>query len=148
MTIEQLQKDMITAMKEKNKFKKEVISSLLSTAKNMAIEKGCKDDISEDIVTAAILKEKKSTTEMIDSCPTDRTDKLKEYTDRMEIIQEYAPRLMDKSEIRRNVITLTENKDIEMTTQNKGMIMKEIMPFFKGKADGKLVNQIVSSMLR
>ena len=40
MTIEQLQKEMTTAMKEKNKFKKEVISSLLSTAKNMAIEKG------------------------------------------------------------------------------------------------------------
>lgn len=99
MTIEQLQKEMITAMKEKNKFKKEVISSLLSTAKNMAIEKGCKNSITEDIVTAAILKEKKATAEMIDSCPTDRTDKLKEYTDRMDIIQEYAPKLMSKSEI-------------------------------------------------
>lgn len=147
MTIEQLQKEMITAMKEKNKFKKEVISSLLSTAKNMAIEKGCKDNIAEDIVTAAILKEKKSTAEMIDSCPTDRPDRLKEYTDRMDIIQEYAPRLMDKSEIRRHIITLTESKGIDMTKQNKGQVMKEIMPFFKGKADGKLVNQVVSGML-
>jgi len=148
MTIEQLQKEMITAMKEKNKFKKEVISSLLSTAKNMAIEKGCKDNIAEDIVTAAILKEKKSTAEMIDSCPTDRPDRLKEYTDRMDIIQEYAPRLMDKSEIRRHIITLTKSKGIDMTKQNKGQVMKETMPFFKGKADGKLVNQIVSSMLK
>ena len=148
MTIEQLQKEMITVMKEKNKFKKEVISSLLSTAKNMAIEKGCKDNIAEDIVTAAILKEKKSTAEMIDSCPTDRPDRLKEYTDRMDIIQEYAPRLMDKSEIRRHIITLTKSKGIDMTKQNKGQVMKETMPFFKGKADGKLVNQIVSSMLK
>lgn len=147
MTIEQLQKEMITAMKEKNKFKKEVISSLLSTAKNMAIEKGCKDSITEDIVSAAILKEKKSTAEMIDSCPTDRTDKLKEYTDRMDIIQEYAPKLMSKSEIRRHVVTLTESKDINMSKQNKGQVMKEVMPFFKGKADGKLVNQIVTEML-
>lgn len=147
MTIEQLQKEMITAMKEKNKFKKEVISSLLSTAKNMAIEKGCKDSITEDIVSAAILKEKKSTAEMIDSCPTDRTDKLKEYTDRMDIIQEYAPKLMSKSEIRRHVITLTESKGINMSKQNKGQVMKEVMPFFKGKADGKLVNQIVTEML-
>lgn len=147
MTIEQLQKEMITAMKEKNKFKKEVISSLLSTAKNMAIEKGCKDSITEDIVSAAILKEKKSTAEMIDSCPTDRTDKLKEYTDRMDIIQEYAPKLMSKSEIRRHVVTLTESKGINMSKQNKGQVMKEVMPFFKGKADGKLVNQIVTEML-
>ena len=65
----------------------------------------------------------------------------------MDIIQEYAPRLMDKSEIRRHIITLTESKGIDMTKQNKGQVMKEIMPFFKGKADGKLVNQVVSGML-
>ena len=57
MTIETLREQMITAMKVGNKFTKEVLSSVLSTAKNMAIEKGCKDNISEEIVNAAILKE-------------------------------------------------------------------------------------------
>lgn len=57
MTIEALGEQMITAMKVGNKFTKEVLSSVLSTAKNMAIEKGCKDNISEEIVNAAILKE-------------------------------------------------------------------------------------------
>ena len=147
MTIEQLQKEMIAAMKGKNKFKKEVISSLLSTAKNMAIEKGCKDNIPEDIVTAAILKEKKSTAEMIDSCPTDRTDKLKEYTDRMDIIQEYAPKMMSAAEIQTKALEILQDKDIGLAKQNKGQIMKEVMPFFKGKANGKLVDQIVSGML-
>lgn len=147
MTIEQLQKEMIKAMKEKNKFKKEVISSLLSTAKNMAIEKGCKDDITEDIVVAAILKEKKSTAEMIDSCPTDRADKLKEYTNRMEIIKLYAPKMMTDDEIRTKALELLQSKGIGLAKQNKGQIMKEIMPFFKGKADGKLVNQIITRML-
>lgn len=54
MTIETLREQMITAMKAGNKFKKEVLSSVLSTAKNMAIEKGCKDNISEEIAKAAI----------------------------------------------------------------------------------------------
>lgn len=147
MTIEQLQKELTTAMKEKNKFKKEVIASLLSTAKNMAIEKGCKDNITEDIVTAAILKEKKSTTEMIDSCPTNRIDKLKEYTNRMEIINFYAPKMMTGDEIRVKALELLQSKGIGLAKQNKGQIMKEIMPFFKGKADGKLVNQIITRML-
>ena len=39
MTIETLREQMITAMKVGNKFTKEVLSSVLSTAKNMAIEK-------------------------------------------------------------------------------------------------------------
>ena len=56
MTIETLREQMITAMKVGNKFTKEVLSFVLSTAKNMAIEKGCKDNISEEIVNAAISK--------------------------------------------------------------------------------------------
>lgn len=147
MTIEQLQKELTTAMKEKNKFKKEVIASLLSTAKNMAIEKGCKDNITEDIVTAAILKEKKSTAEMIDSCPTNRIDKLKEYTNRMEIINFYAPKMMTGDEIRVKALEIIKSKGIELAKQNKGQIMKEVIPFFKGKADGKLVNQIITKIL-
>ena len=80
MTIETLREQMITAMKAGNKFKKEVLSSTLSTAKNMAIEKGCKDNISEEIVNAAILKELKTATEMLDTCPSDRLEQLEEFT--------------------------------------------------------------------
>lgn len=147
MTIEELQKDMIVSMKNKDKFKQEVLSSLLSTAKNMAIEKGCKDNINEDIVTAAILKEIKTVTEMIDSCPSDRADLLHEYIERMEIIKNYAPKMMEKSEIENYVLQLTKDKGITLLPKNKGLIMKEVMPFFKGKADGKLVNQVVSEII-
>ena len=33
------------------------------------------------------------------------------------------------------------------TAKDKGKIMKELMPKVKGKADGKLVNQILTSMM-
>lgn len=148
MTIETLREQMITAMKAGNKFKKEVLSSVLSTAKNMAIEKGCKDNISGEIVNAAILKELKTANEMLDTCPSDRLEQLEEFTLRIEILKEIAPKMMSEDEIKRYVIQLVEENNIELIAKNKGQIMKVIMPSLKGKADGKLVNTVVQEMLK
>lgn len=147
MTIETLREQMMTAMKAGNKFTKEVLSSVLSTAKNMAIEKGCKDNISEDIINAAILKELKTANEMLDTCPSDRLEQLKEFTQRIEIIRSYAPRMMSEEEIKNFIKETAQNNNIELTFKNKGQIMKVVMPQLKGKADGKLVNNVVQEML-
>lgn len=147
MTIETLREQMITAMKAGDKFKKEVLSSVLSTAKNMAIEKGCKDNISEDIINAAILKELKTANEMLDTCPSDRLEQLEEFTLRIEILKEIAPKMMDKEEIQKCIIQIAGENNIELTTKNKGQLMKVVMPQLKGKADGKLVNNVVQEML-
>lgn len=147
MTIETLREQMITAMKVGNKFTKEVLSSVLSTAKNMAIEKGCKDNITEDIINAAILKELKTANEMLDTCPSDRLEQLEEFTLRIEILKEIAPKMMDKEEIQKCIIQIAGENNIELTTKNKGQLMKVVMPQLKGKADGKLVNNVVQEML-
>lgn len=147
MTIDTLREQMIIAMKENNKFKKEVLSSILSTATNMAINKGCKDNIAEEIVNAAILKELKTANEMLDTCPSDRLEQLKEFTQRIEIIRSYAPRMMSEEEIKNFIKETAQNNNIELTTKNKGQLMKVVMPQLKGKADGKLVNNVVQEML-
>lgn len=147
MTIDTLREQMIIAMKENNKFKKEVLSSILSTATNMAINKGCKDNIAEEIVNVAILKELKTANEMLDTCPSDRLEQLKEFTQRIEIIRSYAPRMMSEEEIKNFIKETAQNNNIELTTKNKGQLMKVVMPQLKGKADGKLVNNVVQEML-
>lgn len=147
MTIETLREQMMTAMKVGNKFTKEVLSSVLSTAKNMAIEKGCKDNITEDIINAAILKGLKTANEMLDTCPSDRLEQLEEFTLRIEILKEIAPKMMDKEEIQKCIIQIAGENNIELTTKNKGQLMKVVMPQLKGKADGKLVNNVVQEML-
>lgn len=147
MTIEKIRTDMVESMKENNKFTKEVLSSVLSTAKNMAIEKGCKDNISEDIVNRAILKELKTANEMLDTCPSDRLEQLEEFTLRIEILKEIAPKMMDKEEIEKCVIQIAGENNIELIHKNKGQLMKVIMPQLKGKADGKLVSNVVQEML-
>ena len=116
MQMEQLQKDMIAAMKARDKVRKDAISSLVSAAKKAAIDEGCRDNIPEELVNKVILKEMKSVKEQIDTCPATRTDLLDEYNTRYAIFEEYAP------------------------------VMKAVMPHFKGKADGKVINQVVAKL--
>ena len=143
MQMEQLQKDMIAAMKAKDKPRKEAISSLVSAVKKAAIDAGCRDDIKEDMVDQAILKELKTVKEQIDTCPAEREDLKAEYQFRYDVIQEYAPSLMSEEEIRNFI--MEKFADI-VAQKNKGMIMKNVMPELKGKADGKLINQVVAKL--
>ena len=143
MQMEQLQKDMIAAMKAKDKPRKEAISSLVSAVKKAAIDAGCRDDIKEDMVDQVILKELKTVKEQIDTCPAEREDLKAEYQFRYDVIQEYAPSLMSEEEIRNFI--MEKFADI-VAQKNKGMIMKNVMPELKGKADGKLINQVVARL--
>ncbi len=132
---------MIAAMKAHEKDRKEAISSLIGAVKKYAIDNGSRDNITEDIVDQVVLKELKTAKEQVDSCPADRTDLLEEYKLRYDIIAEYAPKMMSEEEI----VALLEKDFAEvLATKNKGQIMKSVMPALKGKADGKLINQIVA----
>lgn len=145
MTIETLQKDMIAAMKARDKERKDAISSLVSAVKKVAIDEGCRDDIKEELVDRVILKELKTVKEQIDSCPADRTDLLQEYRLRYDVINEYAPSLMSEDEVRAYI---TEKFADVLATKNKGMIMKNVMPELKGKADGKVINGVVAELCK
>lgn len=143
MQMEVLQKDMIAAMKARDKVRKDAISSLVSAAKKVAIDEGCRDNISEELVNRVILKEMKTVKEQIDSCPDSREDLKAEYQARYDIFQEYAPAMMSETEVE-NIIR--EKFADVVATKNKGMIMKTVMPELKGKADGKVINQVVAKL--
>ena len=143
MQFEQLQKDMIAAMKARDKVRKDAISSLVSAAKKVAIDEGCRDDIKEDLVDRVILKEMKTVKEKIDSCPADRTDLMEEYQARYDIFKEYAPQMMSAEEVE---AFITEKYADVVAGKNKGMIMKTVMPELKGKADGSVINQVVAKL--
>ena len=69
MNIESLRKDMVAAMKAKDKPRKEAISSLVSAVKKAAIDAGCREDIPEDMVDRVILKELKTAKEQMRYLP-------------------------------------------------------------------------------
>ena len=140
MILEQLKADKIKAMKMHDEAAKSALTSILGAVTNAAIAQGCKDNITDELVNTVLLKEKKTMQEMIDTCPKDREDLSRGYKSKMMIIDEFAPVLMtSKKEIQDFVNSL----DIELTKANRGIIMKAL----KGKADMKIANQVVGSIL-
>lgn len=143
MNIEALRKDMVTAMKAKDKARKEAISSLIAAVKKAGIDAGCREDIPETMVDSVILKELKTVKEQIDTCPEARADLKAEYQFRYDVISEYAPKLMSAEEVK---VCLQEKFTEVLATKNKGQIMKAVMGELKGKADGKVINQVVAEL--
>ena len=143
--MKELQDAMIAAMKAKDKFRKDAISVLVSAAKKSGIDAGCREDIPDDMVNAAILKELKSCKEHIDTCPAAREDLLEEYKKRYEIMSEFAPKQMDAEEVK---AYLQEKFADVIATGNKGQIMKAVMADLKGKADGKVINGVVAELMQ
>ena len=144
MTLEVLQKEMIAALKAHDKVRKDAISSLVAAIKKVAIDEGTRDNITEELVDRVILKEMKSVKEQIDTCPDSRSELKEEYTRNYEIISEFAPKLLDKEEVKK---ILSEKFAEVIATKNKGMIMKAVMAELKGKADGKVINEAVAELM-
>lgn len=147
MTLDMLMKEMVAAMKAKDKARKDVVSSLVDAIKKAAIDKNCRNNIPEDMVDTVILKERKTVQEMIDTCPAARTDLLDAYNYRMSVISEFAPKLMSEEDIRRFLVDTITNSGLTFSPKAKGSIMKMVMPLLKGKADGKLINKVLTELL-
>lgn len=145
MKFESIQKDMIVAMKARDKARKDAISSLVSDIKKAAIDAMVRDNITDELVDQVILKSLKTAKEQLDTCPDERADLKKQYQFRYDVIKEYAPSMMSEEEIRNYI---NENFADVIATKNKGNIMKSVMPVLKGKADGKLINTIVAELCK
>ena len=143
MELATLQSAMIAAMKAKDKPRKDAISALVSAVKKAGIDAGCREDIPDELTDRVILKELKTAKEQIDTCPAERTDLKEEYEFRYNVIKEYAPAMMSEEEVRAYI---TEKFADVVATKNKGQIMKAVMAELKGKADGKVINQVVAAL--
>lgn len=140
-----LQKAMIDAMKARDKARKDSISVLVSAAKKLAIDAGCRENIPDEMVDQAILKEIKSVKEQIDTCPAERAELLAEYKARLDVMNEFAPKLLSADEVK---TILTEKYADVISTKNKGQIMKTVMAELKGKADGKVISGVVAELCK
>lgn len=145
--IEEVRSAMIAAMKAGDKASKESLSLLLAALKNKAIDK--RADLSEEEEVQVILKEIKQTKETLELTPADRTDIIEECTNRIKVLEVFAPKMMDSDEITAVIKSVLASLEIEApTNKDKGRIMKDLMPQVKGKADGKLVNEILMTFMQ
>lgn len=145
MTLEFLQEEMKTAMKSGEKVRKDVLSNCIGAIKKMAIDKGCREKISEDLILDALRKEEKMLVEQLETCPSDREVLRAEFLLKLNILREYLPQLISDPEIIRAIIIgETRAADLTVSKANKGKVMKLLMPIFKGKYDMKMVNIVLA----
>lgn len=144
--IDEIRAEMVKAMKNKDKDRKETLSMLLAALKNKAIDK--RADLTPEEEFEVIKKEIKQTKETMDLAPADRTDIIDQCKARLAVLSEFAPEEMSEDAIHAVIQEVLAGLGIEKPTgKDKGKIMKELMPKVKGKADGSLVNRIVGELL-
>jgi uncharacterized protein YqeY len=141
MPLSYLQKEKINAMKNKDVRRKNVLSEIIDTCQKATITPRGRLDLTAELVNESLIKYQKMVQEMIDTCPATRTDLLDEYKANMEIVNEYAPKLItDEKEIEMFIRGL----DFDLVPASRSSIMKEL----KGKADMKIANKVLGEMLK
>lgn len=144
--MEDVRAQMVLAMKSGEKERKEALSMLLAALKAKFIDK--REELTEEEENAVVLRELKQTKETLESAPADRADIREQCERRITVLQEFAPREMSEEEIRAQIQASLAALGIEQpTVRDKGRLMKELMPRVKGKADGALVNRLVTELL-
>ena len=144
--IDEIRAEMVAAMKNKDKERKESLSMLLSALKNKAIDK--RADLTPDEENEVIKKEIRQTKETLESAPADRTDIIEQCEKRLAVYKEFVPEDLSEDAIRDIIKGVLADLGIDTpTAKDKGRIMKELMPKVKGKAEGSVVNKIVGEFL-
>ena len=147
MTLEFLQNDMKMAMKIGDTELRDIMRSAIGAIKKAAIDERC--EITEELVNRVLLKEAKVIQEQVDTCPKDRVETLEIYNRKLAKIKCYLPKLLDNpEEIKEIILKELAAAGIESVKANKGAVMKLLMPQFKGKADMKVVNQVIGEILQ
>ena len=131
------------ALKEKDKLKNKVITNILSDL--TYIKKELKQEPTEADSAKVVAKQVKQLKETME-LSKDRPDKMAELEAELAVLEQYMPKQMSEEEIREAVVKLLEENGITAEPKNKGAIMKVVMPALNGKADGKDINKVVSSL--
>ena len=142
---EQLKQDTIAASKAGDSKKRDVLRMLQAAVKQIEID----DRVTLDDagVLQVLTKQAKQRRESLDEYTKAGRDDLAEQEKyELEIIQTYLPQMMSREEIE-----VLANQAIADTgassAKDMGRVMGELMPQVKGKADGRLVNEVVRALL-
>lgn len=145
--IDFVRQEMMKALKAGDSKRKEALSLLLSALKSKRIDK--REDLTEDEENAVVYKEIKEAQEAIDTAPEGRPDIIEEHRFKITTYSEFAPQRMGEEEIKAVIQKVLDELGIaKAAPQDKGKIMKSLMPLVKGKADGGLINKIVDELMK
>lgn len=142
---ERLQDDWKQALKNKDKFKTKVLSTAKSAV--LLVEKTDGIKLEDEQVIEILAKEIKQRNEAIlEFQKGNRQDLVDQNKAEIQILLSYLPQQLSEEEIK-ELIGITANEVGANNIKDMGKVMSAIRPKTVGKADGKLVSQLVKEFL-
>ena len=142
---DQIPEDLKTALREKKSLELTVLRMLQASIKNREIEN--KGELNDEQVVQVVSSEIKKRRDAVDEfLKVNREDAAETEKQEIDILMKYMPEQLSEEDITakvREIITHSGAGGIK----DLGMVMKPVMSELKGKADGKLINQIVRQEL-
>ena len=144
--IEKLNKDMIEAMKNKEKERLTVIRAVKASMEKERIDK--KREVNDDLLLDVLNREVKMRKESIEEFKKGGRDDLVKQTEfELDILKEYLPEQLDIEEVKKIIDEIfDEVKPSGM--KDMGSVMKEATSKLKGKADMKEISNIIRTKLQ
>ena len=145
MLQEKLTQDLKEAMKAGNADKVSVLRMLSASLKNQEIAKGKDAVLTDEEVMQVLLREAKKRKESVEAFQKGGRPELaeKEKTE-LNLLEIYLPKQMSREE----VVLVVEKVLAGLSDKsNQGLVMKAVMAELKGKADGKMISELVKEKL-
>ena len=144
--VEKLDKDMIEAMKSKDKDRLVVIRMVKAALKQEQIDhkKEINDDLLIDVINKQIKMRKDS---IIEFEKVNRTDLVEKTQKEINVLMEYLPEQLSTEEVEKIINEIFEEVKPE-SQKDMGKVMKEAQAKLKGKADMKEVSTIIREKLQ
>lgn len=138
----QVSKDIIQAMRDKDKLKKETLKIVKGNLENLEIEKQRELTPTEEI--QVIQREVKQAKESLaDSIKYDRSDLVEKNETKLEILYKYLPKQLSESEVKEICVDSGV-----VSGMNMGEAMKLAMPELKGKTENALISKVVKELIK
>ena len=143
---QKLQEDLKSSMKNKDTNKKSVITLIRASIKQYEVDN--RVELGDEEITDLIAKQLKQTRDSRDEfAKAGREDLVEKADAEIEILKEYLPQQLSEEELN-EIVKLTISEVGATSMKDMGKIMSVIRPKVKGRADGKLINELVNANLQ
>jgi uncharacterized protein YqeY len=143
--IDLIKDDLKKAIKSQDNIKKSVYRFILSAIHNEEIKLG--KELDNDMVMKIMIKQAQQRKESIEAFKLgSREDLISKETQELKIIEQFLPEQIEESEIK-NLAQQTINEVGAESVKDLGKVMPILMKKLAGKAEGKIVNKVVTELL-
>ncbi len=142
---DRLQQDLKDALRNRDERRKAVIRMALAAIQLAEADHG--GELDEPSLVAVLQKEVKRRQETIEELRgTPRADRLADEEAELAILESYLPRMLSREEIAAEARAVIAQVGAT-GPRDMGTVMQALMPRMKGRADGRLVNEVVRELL-